>query len=61
MSNMRQGMQKDYFYKMVKSPIGGLKLVASDDGLAAILWEKDNPQRVRLKHRGRRPRTSDSA
>lgn len=35
-------------YKFLPSPIGGLKLVASDDGLAAILWENDNPRRVRL-------------
>jgi methylated-DNA-[protein]-cysteine S-methyltransferase len=35
-------------YKLVSSPIGGLKLVASDRGLAAILWENDNPRRVRL-------------
>jgi methylated-DNA-[protein]-cysteine S-methyltransferase len=35
-------------YKFLTSPIGGLKLVASDDGLAAILWEHDNPRRVRL-------------
>jgi methylated-DNA-[protein]-cysteine S-methyltransferase len=40
--------QKRYVYKMVKSPIGTLKLVASDEGLAAILWENDHPQRVRL-------------
>jgi methylated-DNA-[protein]-cysteine S-methyltransferase len=32
-----------YFYKAMKSPVGELKLVASDKGLAAILWEKDNP------------------
>lgn len=37
-----------YFYKTMKSPVGELKLVASDKGLAAILWEKDNPRRVRL-------------
>jgi methylated-DNA-[protein]-cysteine S-methyltransferase len=37
-----------YFYKMMKSPVGKLKLVASEDGLAAILWENDNPRRVRL-------------
>ena len=37
-----------YFYKAMKSPVGELKLVASDKGLAAILWEKDNPRRVRL-------------
>ena len=30
------------------SPIGPLKLVASDRGLAGILWENDNPRRVRL-------------
>jgi|ERR1043165_3281745 methylated-DNA-[protein]-cysteine S-methyltransferase len=37
-----------YFYKTVKSPLGALKLVASDNGLAAILWENDAPKRVRL-------------
>jgi methylated-DNA-[protein]-cysteine S-methyltransferase len=37
-----------YVYKTMKSPVGELKLVASDKGLAAILWEHDNPQRVRL-------------
>ena len=35
-------------YKMIESPIGKLKLVASDVGLVAILWEKDSPRRVRL-------------
>jgi methylated-DNA-[protein]-cysteine S-methyltransferase len=35
-------------YKVVKSPVGKLKLVASDKGLVAILWEKDSPRRVRL-------------
>jgi methylated-DNA-[protein]-cysteine S-methyltransferase len=37
-----------YVYKTMKSPVGELKLVASDKGLAGILWEKDNPRRVRL-------------
>lgn len=37
-----------YFYKIMKSPVGLLKLVASDRGLSAILWENDNPKRVRL-------------
>src|SRR5258708_3448639 len=36
------------FYKTMKSPVGELKLVASDKGLAGILWENDNPRRVRL-------------
>lgn len=30
------------------SPVGELTLVASDTGLAAILWENDDPARVRL-------------
>jgi len=40
--------QKRYVYKMMDSPIGKLKLVATDEGLAGILWEKDHPGRVRL-------------
>lgn len=36
-------------YKVVNSPIGMLKLVASDKGLAAILWKNDNPRHVRLE------------
>jgi methylated-DNA-[protein]-cysteine S-methyltransferase len=35
-------------YKEIESPIGKLKLVASDQGLVAILWENDRPRRVRL-------------
>ena len=37
-------------YKLVDSPVGVLKLVASEKGLVAILWEKDNPLRVRISH-----------
>jgi methylated-DNA-[protein]-cysteine S-methyltransferase len=43
-----RGMQKRHVYKMVDSPVGRLTLVATDDGLAAILWENDRPRRVRL-------------
>ncbi|MDF3024345.1 MAG: hypothetical protein K0R10_1706 [Alphaproteobacteria bacterium] len=39
-----------YAHKTVKTPVGLLKLVASDKGLAAILWENDDPKRVRLDH-----------
>ena len=38
----------NYVFKAVASPVGLLKLVASDAGLAAVLWEKDDPHRVRL-------------
>jgi methylated-DNA-[protein]-cysteine S-methyltransferase len=37
-----------YFYKFMPTVLGKLKLVASDKGLAAILWENDKPARVRL-------------
>jgi len=36
------------FYKYVASPVGKLKLVASETGLIAILWDNDNPRRVPL-------------
>ena len=39
----------NYVYKVVPSPVGKLKLIASDKGLAAILWENDNPRRVRVR------------
>lgn len=35
-------------YKTIASPVGRLKLVASDKGLVAVLWENDKPNRVRL-------------
>ncbi|MFH7767786.1 methylated-DNA--[protein]-cysteine S-methyltransferase [Acinetobacter sp. BSP-28] len=30
------------------SPVGSLKLVANDTALVAVLWENENPKRVRL-------------
>lgn len=33
--------------KRMDSPVGRLTLVASDKGLAAILWQNDRPSRVR--------------
>ena len=38
----------NYVYKIMPTVIGKLKLIASDQGLAAILWENDKPSRVRL-------------
>jgi methylated-DNA-[protein]-cysteine S-methyltransferase len=37
-----------YAYKLMDSPVGQLKLVANGDCLAAILWENDKPNRVRV-------------
>jgi len=37
-----------YSFKTIASPVGELKLVASDKGLTAILWGNDDLDRVRL-------------
>ena len=37
-----------YYSKTIWSPVGELTLVADDRGLAAILWENDSPDRVRI-------------
>lgn len=40
-----------YVYKIMPSPVGALKLIASDKGLTAILWENEhnNPRYVPLE------------
>jgi len=43
-------------YKIMNSPVGKLKLVASDKGLVAVLWENDEPMRVRLGEQAERER-----
>lgn len=35
-------------YIEMASPVGLLKLVANDDALVAVLWENEDPKRVRL-------------
>jgi methylated-DNA-[protein]-cysteine S-methyltransferase len=44
----KQTTPKRHVYKRMASPVGKLMLVATDAGLAAILWENDRPSRVRL-------------
>ncbi|MEI9810238.1 MAG: methylated-DNA--[protein]-cysteine S-methyltransferase [Bacteroidota bacterium] len=39
----------NYSYKFFNSPVGRLTLIASEKGLAAILWENDDPNRVHAK------------
>ena len=39
-------MQLSYCY--MASPVGQLKLVANEQALVAILWDNENPNRVRL-------------
>ena len=41
--------------RIIGSPVGPLKLLASDKGLAAVLWENDDPKRVRLGPSGQDP------
>jgi methylated-DNA-[protein]-cysteine S-methyltransferase len=38
-----------YLYRTMNSPVGLLTLVASERGLAAILWENEDPARVPLQ------------
>ena len=37
-----------YAFKIVATPVGLLKLVAGDTALVGVLWENDDPKRVRL-------------
>jgi methylated-DNA-[protein]-cysteine S-methyltransferase len=43
-------MIKKYASKKMDSPVGRIRLVASNQGLAAILWEDDDPERVHLQN-----------
>ena len=52
MNNKESGTTKRHVYKTMASPVGRLTLIASDDGLAAVLWENDRPGRVRLDVEG---------
>ena len=36
------------YFKEIDSPVGLLKLVAHDQALVAVLWENENPNRVRV-------------
>ena len=38
-----------YKFKTVKTPVGLLKLIASPNGLSAVLWEHDDLNRIRLQ------------
>ena len=48
MENADKGTGKLHVYKVMDSPVGSLTLIATDDGLAAILWPDDRPGRVRI-------------
>ena len=44
----RPASSTPHVHKRVQSPVGLLTLVASDEGLAAVLWQDDRPGRVRI-------------
>jgi methylated-DNA-[protein]-cysteine S-methyltransferase len=44
-----------FFFKLIDSPVGDLKLVGNDNGLAAVLWAVERPRRVVLDIVGERP------
>ncbi|MDB4984000.1 MAG: hypothetical protein JWM20_179 [Patescibacteria group bacterium] len=46
---MIQKSKPAYFFKTIKSPVGILKLIASDKALVGILWENDNPNRIQIR------------
>jgi len=48
MTNASHRAGKPCVSKTIRSPVGVLTLIASNDGLAAILWENDKAGRVRL-------------
>lgn len=37
-----------YYFKKIQTPVGQLTLVAHDHALIAVLWENDDPNRVKL-------------
>ncbi|MGX7686773.1 hypothetical protein ACWA1C_06375 [Flectobacillus roseus] len=39
---------KQLFFKDIQSPVGKIRLVATDVGLTAILWEGEDYQRTKL-------------
>ncbi len=42
-------VQKAHVSSAIETPVGHLTLVATNDGLAAVLWENDRPSRVPLR------------
>ena len=48
MATVNQEMPKQYVYKWINSPVGKLKLIATDDALAGVLWETERTGRVRV-------------
>ena len=39
----------EYLYKMMRSGVRELQLIGNERDLAAVLWEDDRPNRVRVR------------
>jgi methylated-DNA-[protein]-cysteine S-methyltransferase len=50
MTKLKQTTDTRHVHTRVPSPVGTLTLVASDEGLVAILWENDPARRVPVKY-----------
>ena len=48
MQSDKWGVRMIYFVKIMPSPVGALQLIATEKGLAAILWEGEDGRRVGL-------------
>lgn len=48
MTTRIDGSGKRYVFTRADSPVGRLTLIGSDDGLAAVLWEGQDPRQVPL-------------
>jgi methylated-DNA-[protein]-cysteine S-methyltransferase len=48
MKTTTDDIDAEYFYKLIDTPVGQLKLVASDRGLAVIVWQDEGTHRVPL-------------
>lgn len=44
-----------FAFDICPSPVGDLTMIASDNGLAALLWENDDPRRVRIDRGEKKP------
>jgi methylated-DNA-[protein]-cysteine S-methyltransferase len=49
MAKTHRDSSKRHVYTVIDSPVGKLTLVATDDGVAAVLWENDRAGRVPLR------------
>jgi methylated-DNA-[protein]-cysteine S-methyltransferase len=48
MLNASRQTRHAHIFQRMATPVGTLTLIASDDGLAAVVWENDRPLRVRV-------------